>query len=310
MRAGHRAHAVGARDRAVAGVLVVIEEDADALLLPPFRRRLAGHPPLHLARQRERGAAHLGEVPAAFRAHVDVDAARAARLREAAHPVLVEHVAHRHRDLAHGLPADALRRVEVDAQLVRMVEVVAAHRPRVPVDVVEVRRPDEVRGVDGHELRRASPGREMHGRRLQPRRRVLDALVEEEVAGDALVPALEHGRALTQAEQHRVGDRHVVLDQFELRDRRPPVVRGEHLLGGARHADVDPGGFDRRLILCHPLAGWRTVPRSAASPTATELIDERPVLVAPDSFKGTLRAARSRPRSAAGSSAPAAFPRT
>ena len=37
------------------------------------------------------------------------------------------------------------------------------------------------------------------------------------------------------------------------------------------------------------LRGWRTVPLSA--PPATPITDERPVLVAPDSFKGTLRAA-------------------
>ena len=58
---------------------------------------------------------------------------RAGRLRKAAQPVLVEHLAHDHRRRARR-PSDAGRRVEVDAQLVRMVEVAAPRRPRVEVD--------------------------------------------------------------------------------------------------------------------------------------------------------------------------------
>ena len=57
-RVGRRAHRVGGRDRAVARVLVVVDEHAVALLLPPLAGRQLGCAALDLARQRERGAAH------------------------------------------------------------------------------------------------------------------------------------------------------------------------------------------------------------------------------------------------------------
>ena len=63
-----------------------------------------------------------------------------------------------------------------------------------------------------------------------------------------------------------------------------PSCAGEHLLAGARDAHVDPGRLDGGLIFRHPLAGWRP---SDGRPPFT---DERPVLVAPDAFKGTFRA--------------------
>ena len=85
-RVGQRPHRVGRAGRAVLGVLVVVEEHAVALLLPPLRGRERGRAALDLARQRERGAAHLGERPARLDAHVDVHAARAAGLRPAARP--------------------------------------------------------------------------------------------------------------------------------------------------------------------------------------------------------------------------------
>src|SRR5687767_6887121 len=53
-----RAHGVAGGDGAVARVLVVIDEDAVALLLPPLARRQLRRAPLHLARERQRRAAH------------------------------------------------------------------------------------------------------------------------------------------------------------------------------------------------------------------------------------------------------------
>ena len=80
---GLRAHRVGAGHRAVLGVLVVVEEHAVALLLPPLAGGEAGRPPLHLAGEGEGGAPHLRERPAGMDPHVDVDAARARGLRPA-----------------------------------------------------------------------------------------------------------------------------------------------------------------------------------------------------------------------------------
>ena len=83
-RAGLGPHAVGGRDRAVAGVLVVVDEHAlAALLLPPLRRHLARQPAFELAAERDRGVADVGEGPARLDPHVDVDAAPAGGLGEA-----------------------------------------------------------------------------------------------------------------------------------------------------------------------------------------------------------------------------------
>ena len=99
-RVGLRPHRVRAGDRAVLRVLVVVEEDAVALLLPPLARRQRRRAPLDLARERERRAAHLVERPAPLDAHVDVDAARAGRLRPADEPEVVQRRAHDAGDLA------------------------------------------------------------------------------------------------------------------------------------------------------------------------------------------------------------------
>ena len=83
-RARLRPDAVGRGDRAVAGVLVVVDEDAlAALLLPPLGRHLARQAPLELAPEGDRGVADVGERPARLDPDVDVDAAAARGLREA-----------------------------------------------------------------------------------------------------------------------------------------------------------------------------------------------------------------------------------
>ena len=131
---GGGAHRIGARDRAVLRVLVVVEEHAVALFLPPLAGRQAGRAPLDLAREGERGAAHLVEAPAALDPHVDVDAARAGRLRPADQAEVVERGADHRRDVADLRPLDARHRIEIDAQLVGMIEIVGADRMRVELE--------------------------------------------------------------------------------------------------------------------------------------------------------------------------------
>src|SRR5919108_276702 len=53
------AHGVAGGDRAVAGVLVVVDEHAVALLLPPLARGEGGRPALDLPRERQRGEPDL-----------------------------------------------------------------------------------------------------------------------------------------------------------------------------------------------------------------------------------------------------------
>src|SRR4029453_13889132 len=72
---------VRARDRAILGVLVVVDEHAVTLLLPPPARRDAWRAALDLARQGEGCAADVHEGPAALETDVDVHATRPGRLR-------------------------------------------------------------------------------------------------------------------------------------------------------------------------------------------------------------------------------------
>src|SRR5712692_3545341 len=103
---GSGPYRVGRSDGAVLRVLVVVEEDAVALLLPPLAGRDGRGAAFHLARERQRGGAHLRERPAALDAHVDVHAARAGGLGEPAQPVLLEHLARDQGHLTHLRPGD------------------------------------------------------------------------------------------------------------------------------------------------------------------------------------------------------------
>ncbi len=168
-RVGAAAHRVRGEDRAVARVLVVVDEDAlAALLLPPRGRDELGRAPLDLARERERAAAHDGELPVRLDPAVDVDAAVAARLRPAGVADLVEHLVHDRRDaLRLGEPGSRLR-VDVDAQLVRLLGVGAARRPRAELERREVRRPDDVRELGDAELVGVPARRKRDARGLDP----------------------------------------------------------------------------------------------------------------------------------------------
>ena len=90
---GHRPDRVARGDRAVARVLVVVDEDPVPLLLPPLAGGVLRQAPLDLARQRKGRAADLDVVPARLDPDVDVDAARARGLRIADQSVLLEDVA-------------------------------------------------------------------------------------------------------------------------------------------------------------------------------------------------------------------------
>src|SRR3954468_5994614 len=75
-RVGRRADGIRRRDRPVLRVLVVVEEDAVALLLPPLAGRDGGLATLDLARNGDRRAPHLTERPPGLEARVDVEPAR------------------------------------------------------------------------------------------------------------------------------------------------------------------------------------------------------------------------------------------
>src|SRR5689334_21795160 len=90
-RIRHRPDRIARGDGPVLRVLVVVDEDAVAFLLPPLAGGVLREPALDLARQSECRPAHLVVVPAPLQPHVDVDSARPRGLRVARQAVLLEH---------------------------------------------------------------------------------------------------------------------------------------------------------------------------------------------------------------------------
>ena len=130
-------------------------------------------------------------------------------------------------------------RIQIHAQLVRVVEVRPAHGPRVPVDHAEVHRPRQVRGIVGDQLARVAAARERDRRRLQPRGRAVGhALLEERLAVHAIHPALHHRGALAQVTHDRLLALQVVVDEVHLRQ---PSFGEEDLVGIA----------DAQLVAAH-----------------------------------------------------------
>src|SRR5688500_17021158 len=74
-RVRSRAHRVGGSDGAIFCVLVVVDEDAVALFLPPLAGGELRRPALDLAGERERRAAHLVEGPVLLDPYTNMHAA-------------------------------------------------------------------------------------------------------------------------------------------------------------------------------------------------------------------------------------------
>ena len=163
-----------------------------------------------------------------------------------------------------------------------MVELRRADLPRVPVDHAEVDAPDEVGGVVRRQLPRRPAARERDGRRLQPvGRRVGDPLLKERLGGGAVREPLEHGRAVAQLVEHRLGEPQVVVDQPALGD---PRLREDQLVRTG-DPDLAPTGLDQLVLGRHRLQRMPDTARVSPIPGVRET-----VLVAPDSFKGTFTA--------------------
>ena len=165
--AGTGAHRPRAEDGLVRRVLVVVDEDAAAaLLLPPGRGDQLGAAPLELARGGDRRRPHLVRVPARLEPDVDVQAAVPGRLRVADHPELVEQAAELAGRGPHVVEVDARLRVEVEAQLVRDIGAVVKVRPDVEAEARQVHGPDDVRHVGENERAGGRPVRRADDRRL------------------------------------------------------------------------------------------------------------------------------------------------
>ena len=256
---GPGAHRVGAGHRAILGVLVVVEEDAVAFLLPPLAGRQAWSPPLDFPGECQRGASHLRERPAGVETHVDVDAPRARGLR----PAHEAEVGQRPSDHPHHRlelrPLDARDGIEVDPELIGMLELFRAYGMRMELEAAEVRHPGQRRRVARHHLFGDAAGREAKGDDLDPcRPRGGRALLVEGLAVDPVGIADEDVRPVTRAPQRALGHGKVVADDLQLGD---PGFR-EVDLARVRDRDLAAGDLDRRPLgfaRRHPAQTYRGI---------------------------------------------------
>ena len=202
---------------------------------------------LDLAREREGAAPYLAEAPLRLDPAGDVDAAVARRLRPADEAELVERLPHHCRDLLRLGEAGARLRVDVDAELVRVLDVAAPRRPGVEVDRREIGGPRDLRELGDAELVGGAARGEGDGRGLDPVGPVLrHALLVDRLALGAVRVPLQLRRALVEHPHDALADGEVVLDEVELRlaaRAEEDLVRIRHLDGARPDLELDEGRF-------------------------------------------------------------------
>ncbi len=260
-RVRRRAYGVGGGGGAVLGVLVVVDEDAVAFFLPPGAGRQRRLPAFHFTRQRQRRPPHVRETPAPFDAHVEVHPARTGCLGPGAQSVFGQHVPADQRRAGDVAPRHAGHRIQIDAQLVRVIQVVGAHQVRMQIDAPQVHQPDQLRDVADHHLHRRPPRGKPELDRLDPVRPVIGRplLIERRLLRPIHIP-LHHDRPPGDPPQRSLGDVHVVADEIQLRV--PGGGEVDLVRVGDRH--LPPGEQQRRLLLAGGL-GHRPAKASPAS---------------------------------------------
>ena len=251
-------HGVGGSDRAVARVLVVVEEHRTvrSLLLPPLGRHAPGHATLELTPDRDRGMPDVDELPARLDAHVDVHALAARGLGPADHPELLEDAVQLSGHVDRVGEVGAGTGVEVEAKLVGAVDVAAAYGPRVEGDRAQLRGPGDDGEVGRRDLVSRASGGEGDVSRLDVGRSPLrHPLLVERVALEPLTrrdlrtldhspgPPLQGRGPVAQRAQDPVAAVEIVLHHLELGD---PDRREIGLLGVAHsHHVLADGELDR-----------------------------------------------------------------
>jgi hypothetical protein len=119
--------------------------------------------------------------------------ARAAGLWPAAEPHLFEQRPHFQRDAAEIGPGDARRGIEIDAELVRMIEIAGAHGMGMQFDAAEVHDEGQARHIVDHYFLRRASGRKgkRHGSEPLGARGGRPLLVERHALG-AIDKSLQH----------------------------------------------------------------------------------------------------------------------
>src|ERR687891_956353 len=175
--------------------------------------------------------ANVRERPAARDPNIDVDTSASRGLWETRIAKLVQEHACLSGD-AHGVgEVPAWLRIQVDAQLVWMVDVVAANRPRMKRDRAHLGRPADDGHLRGTDLIRVATRRELDPRGLHVvRSSPWNPLLVEGVAAallarrdddarvHALRPAPERRRAPLERPQDAVADGEGVVDDIQLGD--------------------------------------------------------------------------------------------
>lgn len=137
-----RSRTVGTRDGAITVRLIEIGEDACApLLLPPGSRHLLRHPALEFAGGRDDSMAHIQELVCRFDRCEHVQPAVSRGLDECGEACFCEHLPQLECGGNCVVEIDAGLRVEVDAQLIGVVGVLGARRPRVEYHGVHLNGP-------------------------------------------------------------------------------------------------------------------------------------------------------------------------
>ena len=165
-----------------------------------------------------------------------MQAGGARRLRVRGEPQFLHHLTDDEGDLPHVRPLPRSRRIEVDEQVVRLLDLRDARVPRVQLDAPQVDHPGQCRPVvdDGEDRRMAA--REPDELRADEVRMGGHPLLVEEIALDAVrIPHHVEGPA-SQMRQGTVRDVEVVLDEVALREPRP---RKEELVR-VREGDLVP----------------------------------------------------------------------
>ena len=205
--------------------------------------------------------ADLGERPAPLDADVYVDAAASRGLGKAGVAEIVQEHARLRGDPHRVREVGSRLGIEVQAQLVRMVYVVAANRPGMERDRAHLRTPTDDRHLGGADLVGVAARRELDARGLHVvRSPSRDALLEEGVAAallprredeagmHALRPPLERRRAPLERAHDAVPHGEVVLDDVELRDRVRPLGGRKDDPVRAGDPQLAPAGVDDRCV--------------------------------------------------------------
>jgi hypothetical protein len=227
-----------------------------ALLLPPLAAGDVRCPPLDLARERDRGAPHFGELPPALDAAVDVQASRTGSLGPTDESEILQGLFRDQRHVPHLWPRHTSHRIEINAQLVGMLEVVGSYRVRVEVDTSEVDHPDELGFIAHHDLMCGAPRGKAQLDRLDPLwARLGSSLLKERLSLRSVDETLERHRPSRDAAQGALGHAQVEADKVELgvpRAGKEDLVRvADRYLSPAQLQDFlarRHGGHDRRCM--------------------------------------------------------------